>query len=192
MSAHHLIIGETVDFITGEVIQNTHDEQYRQKLAEFLVETCGYRRSDLTRRLPVIAKAGDKRATVILDFAVRLSDRYLMTLQYGPGSLVTRHRSGLALSRILAGHYIPLVVVTNGEDADILDGRTGAVIGSGLDGIPSRSRLTALAETADFRKVPDKQLELESRILYAFLIDDSCPCDDIEGISACRPISPGE
>ncbi len=28
-SGHHLILGELVDFITGETIEDTHDEMYR-------------------------------------------------------------------------------------------------------------------------------------------------------------------
>ena len=35
---HHLILGELIDFITGETLQDTHDERYLQKLARLLVE----------------------------------------------------------------------------------------------------------------------------------------------------------
>lgn len=177
MNGHHLILGETVDYITGQVIQNTHDEQYRQKVARLLVEKCKYRKSDIIPRIPVIVKAGDKNARVILDFAVRLSGKYHMIIQYGPGSLITRHRPGLALSRILENYQIPVVVVTNGEDADILDGQTGGIMAKGIGAIPSRSRLTGIAENYGFRPVSKKQQEMESRIIYAFEIDGRCPCD---------------
>ena len=44
---HHLILGELIDFITGETIQDTHDERYRQKLARLLVEHKGYVKKEI-------------------------------------------------------------------------------------------------------------------------------------------------
>ncbi|MCP4369667.1 MAG: type I restriction enzyme HsdR N-terminal domain-containing protein, partial [Deltaproteobacteria bacterium] len=49
-SGHHLILGKLVDFITGETIQDTHDERYRQKLARLLVEKKGYTKNDIKPR----------------------------------------------------------------------------------------------------------------------------------------------
>ena len=42
MQGHHLILGELVDFISGKIIKDTHDERYRQKLAHLLVNRKGY------------------------------------------------------------------------------------------------------------------------------------------------------
>ena len=184
MNGHHLILGETVDYITGQVIQDTHDEQYRQKVARLLVEKCGYLKPDIIPRIPVTVWAGEKEARVILDFAVRLAGKTHMIIQYGPGSLTTRHRPALALSRILEPYQISVVVVTNGENADIIDGKTGNVMDNGLTAVPSRSRLSGIAKNSGFPPVSDKQREMESRIVYAFEIDGRCPCDDTH--SACR------
>jgi hypothetical protein len=73
---------------------------------------------------------------------------------------------------------VPVVVVTNGKDADIIDGTTGSIVGRGLESIPSKSELIEIAQKSRFDRLPDKQLEMEARILYAFEVDDSCPCDD--------------
>ena len=178
MEGHHLILGETTDFITGKTIKNTHDEVYRQKIARLLVNDLGYDKTDIIPRVPVHTKAGEKSAVIMLDFAVRLSNRIYMIIKYGPGSLITRHRPVLAISRLLSPYQIPIVVVTNGEDADILDGKTGKQTASGLNAIFSKSKLL---ETVNFQKikpVSEKQQEMEARILYAFEIDGSCPCDD--------------
>ena len=42
MQGHHLILGELVDFITGETIRDTHDERFRQNLARMLVNQKGF------------------------------------------------------------------------------------------------------------------------------------------------------
>ncbi|MCK7503858.1 MAG: hypothetical protein MZV70_06955 [Desulfobacterales bacterium] len=42
MGGHHLILGKLTDFLTGEVLDDTLDERYRQKIARWLVEQKGY------------------------------------------------------------------------------------------------------------------------------------------------------
>ncbi len=97
--SHHLVYGFLKDFITGEVVPDTDDERYRQKIARMLVEV----------------------------------------IRYGPGSLVTRQRSAIAAARVLNPEYcIPIAVVTNGQDAEILDTWTGKVIARGLEAIYSK------------------------------------------------------
>lgn len=190
MQGHHLILGQTVDYITGQVIEDTHDERYRQNVARILVEDRGYKKTEIVPRIPVPVKAGDKQARIILDFAVRLAGRYHMIIQYGPGSLITRHRPALALSRILADYQIPVAVVTNGEDADILNGRTGETTGKGLDALPVKSLLMEFSRKMGFSPIPEKQRNMEFRIAYAFEIDDRCPCDDTH--ADCRISSPAD
>lgn len=179
---HHLILGERVDFITGSTIRDTHDERYRQHLARLLVKDKGYLKSDIETRRELFVKAANKTAMLKIDFTVSLFDKICMILRYGPGSLITRHRPALAASRLVAPYQVPMVVVTNGKDAEILEGATGNIIGIGLESIPAKSELIEIAEKTRFDPISDKQIEMESRILYAFEVDDSCPCDD----SICR------
>mgnify|MGYP002749994555 CR=1 FL=1 len=179
---HHLILGELVDFISGETIQDTHDERYRQKLARLLVNKKGYLKKEIEPRCELIVKAENKKAIVKIDFKVTISGRICMIIKYGPGSLVTRHRPALAASRLAAPYQVPVVVVTNGEEADIIEGTTGKVISSGLESIPSRPELIDRVADIRFNHISAKQAEMESKIIYAFEIDDSCPCDD----TVCR------
>ena len=118
MKGHHLILGELVDFITGETIRDTHDERYRQKLARLLVELKGYSKKEIKPRRELRVSAGEKNAMIKIDFEINVSGKIDMIIKYGPGSLITRHRPALAASRLVAPYQIPIVVVTNGEDAD--------------------------------------------------------------------------
>ena len=173
-SGHHLILGELVDFITGETIEDNHDERYRQKLARLLVEKKGYLKDDIKSGFELPVSAGANMAIVKIDFLVILSDKICMIIKYSPGSLVTRHRPALAASRLVADYQVPIVVATNGEDADILDGYTNEVISSGLESIPDRGQLVRLVAGIPFRPVSSRQAEMESRIVYAFEIDGCC------------------
>jgi len=173
-SGHHLILGELVDFITGETIEDTHDERYRQKLAKLLVQKKDYTKNDIKSRFEIPVSADTKKAVVKIDFLIKLSDEICMIMQYNPGSLVTRYRSVLAASRLVASYQVPIVVVTNGEDADILDGYTNEVISSGLESIPNRKQLSKRVADIPFEQISSRQVEMESRIIYAFEIDGCC------------------
>ncbi len=179
---HHLILGQLDDFITNETLEDTLDERYRQKLARLLVENKGYLKDEIRPRWELFIKAGNNKAVVQVDFGVILSDRVCMIIKYGPGSLVTRRRPALAASRLLVPYQVPVIVVTNGEDAEILNGSTKKVISSGLGSIPSKSELIKIAEGAHFEPISEDRAEMESRIVYAYEIDGSCPCDD----TVCR------
>ena len=178
MTGHHLILGERTDFITGETIIDTHDERYRQKIARLLINHKGYQKNDIKPRKDLLVQAGENRAIIKIDFLINLSGKICMILKFGPGSIVTRRRPLLAASRILAPYQIPIAVVTNGEDAEVLEGATGRVISQGLATIPGREQLVELIEADHFSRIPAERAEMESRILYCYEVDGSCPCDE--------------
>ncbi|MCK4467396.1 MAG: type I restriction enzyme HsdR N-terminal domain-containing protein [Desulfobacterales bacterium] len=174
MGKGYLVLGELTDYITGKTIKDTHDERYRQKLARLLVNDKGYQKNEIKAGCELHVKAGDKNAILIIDFMVTLSGKICMIIKYAPGSLVTRCRPALAVSRLVAGYQVPVVVVSNGEDAEVIDGSTGNVISNGLDSIPSKPEILSIAEHADFTPISEKQAMMEARIIYAFEINDSC------------------
>ena len=178
MNGHHLILGEQIDFITGETISDTHDERYRQKLARLLVNDKEFDKDDILPRYELLTQAGKRRAIVPIDFLVSLDGKICMLIKYGPGSLLTRHRSALAASRLVAPYQVPIAVATNGEDADILDGLNGKVIRRGLDAVPNKKDLLQIKSKFEFKKISSQRAEMESRIFYCFEVDGSCECDD--------------
>ena len=178
MKGHHLILGELVDFITGKTLKDTHDERYRQKIGRLLVGQKGYLKTEIEPRKELLVKADAKKAILKIDFVISLAGRICMVIKYGPGSLVTRRRSVLAVSRLIAPDQVPIAVITNGEDAEIMNGATGEIIAQGLDAIPAKPDLEIIATRETFMPISDKQAEMESRILYCYEVDDSCECDD--------------
>ena len=178
MAGHHLILGERTDFITGETVPDTHDERYRQKIARLLINHKGYQKSDIKPRKELPVRAGENRAVIKIDFLINLMGKVCMIVKFGPGSIVTRRRPLLAASRILRPYQIPIAVVTNGEDAEVLEGASGRVISRGLETIPSREQLIEIVSADLFNRIPAERAEMESRILYCYEVDGSCPCDE--------------
>jgi hypothetical protein len=179
--SHHMIYGTLADFVTGETLVDTDDERYRQKLARLLVEDKGYAKHELEPRRKIETLFGGRFVVSCIELVVRLAGRPLLLLRYGPGSLVTRERPTLAAARVLEPDtVIPVSVISNGEDAEVLDTVSGKVTATGLAAIPDRQALVALAaDRPPLPGLPEARREKELRILNAFDLEVCCvggPC----------------
>lgn len=178
MNGHHLILGRLTDIVSGQDIPDTHDERYRQSIARLLLHQKNIRIDEIERMVALHLNVECKKAIVYIDFVVTLSSVVTMLVKYGPGSLVTRHRPALAASKMIAPYQIPVVVITNGEDADILDGTTGRAMSHGLDSIPTRQELVENFATGPKIAITKNIYEMAARIVYTFEVDGACPCDE--------------
>jgi len=178
---HHLIYGTLIDFITEEEIVDTDDERIRQQVARLLVEEKKFDKADLEARLKIETLFAGQFVVSQIDIVVKVSGKRLMVVRYGPGSLVTRERPALAAARVLDQQYqIPLTVVTNGRDAEVLDTYSKKVLSLGLESIPSKKEAVALMESLQFLPLADDEhRERELRILNAYDLEACCvgdPC----------------
>ena len=95
-------------------------------------------------------------------------EKPFMLIQCHRGSIVTRHREAISAARLATGTVIPITVVTNGEDLDILDSWTGEVRAGGWESIPDLEEAQRLAGKEKFEPWPEIKLERESRVFLAF------------------------
>jgi hypothetical protein len=179
--SHHYIYGTCIDFITGETIVDTDDERCRQELARFLVEEKGYAKSDLEPRLRIETLYNEQFVASTIDITVREAGKRFMLLRFAPGSIVTRERPAIAAARVLDPAYqIPLAVVTNCREAEILDTFTGKVVRQGLDSIPDKKEAEKLVNLLSFEPFADEtKKDRERRILNAYDVEICCaggPC----------------
>lgn len=174
---HHLVMGQLEDYLTGRILPDTHDERYRQKLAKLLVIENGFHKRDIVANTKLKVVAGNKKAELSIDFIVKYRNKICILIKYAPGSLVSRRLSTLALSRIVCSYQIPIVVFANGEDAEIIDGESGKVLATGLEGIPTKTKLNEIIKNYSFAPVDSVLFDKASRIAYACEVDGACPCD---------------
>lgn len=183
MGGHHLVLGKMKDFLSGTEIEDNHDERYRQKIARILVENKNYLREDIESRIKIELKSASKRrGRIWLDFKISIKDKVMMIVKYGPGSIITRETPAIAISRLIEPYQIPFVVVTNGEDALIIDGESGAIISYDLNSIPDRLCLEKKYSSYYFPQIGERAKEMAGRLAYAYEIDGACPCDE----NVCR------
>lgn len=174
--SHHLVYGTLQDYLTGEELTDTDDERYRQALSRMMVEEKGYSRDELIPRkyIETIFSSCFVRSTI--ELTVQICGREVMIIRYGPGSLVSRERAAIAAARVLNPEYrIPLAVVTNGEDAELIDTSTGKILGYGLHFIPDRTIAEKMMQDLTFHPPQDDlKRERELRILNAFDVERCC------------------
>lgn len=180
IKSHHMIYGTMTDYVTGREIVDTDDERYRQKLCRFLVEEKGYQKNDLEVGRTIETLFSGNFVVSKIDIVVSINDQRLLIIRYGPGSLVTRERPALAAARVFDPEYIiPVTVVTNGEDSEVLDTVTGKITGRGMGAIPDRQQTFALTGAPRLAGPTGERREKELRILNAFDVEVCCvggPC----------------
>jgi len=169
-SGHHLVYGELQDFLTGRGLPDTDDERIRQGLARLLVEQLGYGKEELEPRLTINSCFNNNRVRTLIELTARIKGKRLFILRYGPGSLVTREKAAVAAARILDPEYrIPLAIVTNGRDAELIETARGKVLAGGMECIPDRQRAEVLLHQYVFEPFSDPgRRDKALRILNVF------------------------
>ena len=154
-----------VDFVTGKEIPNVGVEERRQVVERFLVESKGYEKKEIEVDAPLAFDVGGEPFRSTVDLVVRIEDTRFMVFKLAPGSLGSRHRETLAAARLLDTYQIPLSVVTNGEEAEILNTATGDIEAQGMQAIPSRKEARRRLETLSLEPYAEDKVERE-RIIF--------------------------
>ena len=188
MAAHHLILGKLEDFITGETLADTFDERIRQKIARILVEDKGYAKEEIEVRRNIHLVVDGKMGISLVDFLLKIDNRAFGIIIFGPGSLVSRERSTIAAARLVEDYEVPVAIITNGEDAEIMETKSGRIIARGVDAIPSKEDARKIISNTEFNKISEERLDKERRILYVFDVLTQKECDDF---TCSMPLPPG-
>ena len=161
-------MSDIYDFIRGQTFIDTDAERIRERIERFLIEEKGYSKKDIEvgREFEIALGDGLNRSKV--DLVISVEGNIFMIIRCARGSLVSREREVLSCARILDIYIIPFAIVTNGEDAEVLDTLSGEVIGCGLEAIPSKNQALEALGRIEFRRLPEERIEKEKRIFLAF------------------------
>lgn len=140
----------------------------KQKVWELLIKEKQFKPEEIETNPEFKIILGNNEITVHIDFVVNLPSSSLMVIQCSSSSLEAWERYVASFARVIKEYQIPYAVVTDGEDAQIIDVLTGRLIGKSL--IELFNREDALNKMKDFKKIPcpSNRLEKEKRIVYAF------------------------
>jgi hypothetical protein len=103
-----------------------------------------------------------------VDFVVSVAGKRLMIIKCASGSLSSRERQAVAAARLLGSSPVPIAVVADPVNAEVLDVATGKVIGEGFGAIPVKEQLVRMVSERPPFQLSLERIEKEKRILLAF------------------------
>ncbi|MBU0514379.1 MAG: hypothetical protein KJ621_06355 [Proteobacteria bacterium] len=134
-----------------------------------LIEIKGFRESDLTTNVPITPDLPQYQGPpFVIDFLINLSGRPAAIVVCAPGWISNLARAATAAARLLAETVIPLSVVTNGDQVEVVDNLTGQVVGYQLADLPDRDQMAARLAKVELRTLSRSRREKEGRIMAAF------------------------
>lgn len=140
----------------------------RRMVEYLLLEKKGYAPGDVRKGISFEVELGKEIVWSSADFLVSVDGRAGMLIKCAAGSLDSRQRQAVAAARVIASPPLPVAVVADPENAEVLDAATGKVNGTGFGAIPVKEQLREILDKAELKPLTPERVEKEKRILLAF------------------------
>jgi hypothetical protein len=156
------------DYLTGELVEETTYEDFRQALAKMLVEEKGFPVADLKPKVGITFPIEAENYCRVADIVVQHDGRPALLVFFTAGQPGTFSREIAAAARLIEGGPAPLALATDTRDAVLIETAAGAQIGRGMEAVPDRRRLRELLSEHPAPELDEERLEKERRILYTY------------------------
>ncbi|MBU1228443.1 MAG: type I restriction enzyme HsdR N-terminal domain-containing protein [Proteobacteria bacterium] len=171
--------GMLTDYLTGQAIEETTYEEFRQALAKFLVEEKGFPRDSLRAKVPLVFQIDGQDTGRHVDLvASDASGRPLLLVIFCAGDVGSFERETVSCARLFPGGPVPVAIATDSIGASVLDTATGDALShpqsgaAGVRAIPTWNELQALVAASDARTLrqplSEERRRKEERILHAY------------------------
>ncbi|MFO7964478.1 MAG: type I restriction enzyme HsdR N-terminal domain-containing protein [Desulfobacterales bacterium] len=156
------------DFATGKEIPLIGSEENRQAVEKMLINDKGYDSSDIDIDVEIAFNVKNMPYKSKVDLIVTVDKTRFMLVKCVAGSIGSWEREALAAARIIAPYPIPFTLVSDGNDATVINTITGKVIGNTAVDIPTKNG--ALQYLANFtpNPLPDERFEKERLIFRTY------------------------
>ncbi len=152
----------------------------RKMVSFLLLEKKGYQREDIEEKVVFEVKLGQETVYSSVDFVISVAGKKAMVIKCAEGALSSRERHVVAAARLLDSPPVPIAVVADPVNAEVLDVATGKVVGEGFGAIPIKDQIIQMLSEGFSKTLSLEQLEKEKRILLAF---DAIRCCVPQGVS---------
>ncbi|MDQ7835533.1 MAG: type I restriction enzyme HsdR N-terminal domain-containing protein [Humidesulfovibrio sp.] len=165
--------GMLTDYLSGESIEETTYEEFRQALAKFLVEEKGYPKQSLKAKVPLVFQIDGEDTGRHIDLvAYDEAGRPLLLVIFCAGDVGSFERETVSCARLFPGGPVPVAIASDSIGASILDTATGDCTATGVRAIPTWDAVRAIdaAIEAATGRVPlsEERRRKEERILHAY------------------------
>lgn len=173
---HEVSLNQTIiDYLSGQKIESTTYEDLRQSLARILVEEKNYPPENIKSRFQFDISLNDKNYAIVIDFVIYYKNKPVLILGFCPGAVSTYITQYLCLARIFPDSPVPYVIVTDTNDAALVNVGLKKEICRGFACIPVWDEMLKMVEETDPVIVSRERIEKDKRIAYAmFALSDTC------------------
>lgn len=167
---HESSLGGTLrDYLTGEEIDETTFEEFRQALARLLVEEKGYPKDRLKAKVPLTYCVEGEEYERPLDLVVYdAAGKPIFVIIFCAGEVTTFERETVCAGRLVQGGPVPYALVTDTMNASLMDVRTGDVVARSMQAVPEWEKLQEMVDAADMRPLTEEQREKQTRVFHTY------------------------
>ena len=115
-------------------------------------------------------------ATVGIDFLINLDKTSFMVIRCVSSGIESWERYVIAFAKAIKDYQIPFAAITDGENVKVFDIFNGSFTQESIQELFSRQKADSLMKNFQRIPCPEKRLEKEKRIIYAFE-GIKCPSD---------------
>ena len=151
-----------------EQVEITQLKGIKQKVWEILTKEKKFNPGEIEIDPEFRLRLSDCEATVSIDFIINFPSASFMVIKCASSAIESWERYVISFARVIKDYQIPYAVVTDGDNARIIDVLTVSLVSESIKNLLNRQE--ALDKMKDFKKIPClvNSLEREKRIIYAF------------------------
>lgn len=140
----------------------------KQLVWTVLLEDKKYEPGDIAIDPEYTLQLSSGQAPVSMDMVVRLAGMDFLAIKCSSSDIESWVRYVTAFARAVNDYQMPYTMVTDGENAKIIDVLKGTLIGESIHDLFTRGQ--AMEKMKDFQKIPcpEKRHEKEKSIVHAF------------------------
>jgi len=167
---HETSLGGTLrDYLTGEDVDETTFEEFRQALVKLLVEEKGYPKDRIRSKVKLAYSVDGEEYERPLDYVVYDdADKPIFVVIFCSGEVGSYERETVCAGRLIQGGPVAYAMVTDTMHAALMDVMTGDVVAHGMEAVPDWERLLKMVEESDVRPLTVEQRERQTRVFHAY------------------------
>lgn len=167
---HETSLGGTLrDYLTGEDIDETTFEEFRQALGRLLVEEKGFPKEQIKAKVKLAYLVDGKEFERPLDYVVYdEADNPILVVIFCSGEVGSYERETVCAGRLIDGGPVAYALVTDTMDASLMDVRTGDVVAHGMKALPDWEKLLEMVKAVDIKPLTAEQRDRQTRVFHTY------------------------
>ncbi len=167
---HEVSMGGTLrDYLSGEEIEETTYEEFRQALAKIMVEEHGYPKDSLKAKVDLCFDIDGEEMCRTIDLVVYDKEGLpILMVMFCAGDVGSYEREAVCAGKLFQGGPVPYVIITDSMDAFLLDAISGETLAHGMRSVPDYKKLLSMVEGYKREPLPAERRAKIERIFYTY------------------------